>query len=208
MKLRILLCAIAAAGTLVLGAGAALSQEKAKAEPVQTADMQEMMKKWMEVATPGEPHKLLNQFVGKWEIVARMWMDGSGKQPDESKGTSEIKWILDGRFLLEELASQVMGMPWKGMVITGYDNYKKKYVFSYVDNLGTANYTGEGTSDLSGKILTLQGKMDDPMTGERDKPVRYVTRIVSKDRHVFEIYDMAGTPQEFKAVEITYTRKP
>jgi hypothetical protein len=208
MKLRITLCAIATLGTLMLAAGPARSQEKAKGEAKQAVDMQEMMKKWMEAATPGEPHKLLSQFVGKWDTLTRMWMDGSGKVAAESKGTSDIKWILDGRFLLEESTGQVMGMPYKGMIITGYDNYKKRYVFSYVDNMGTANYTGEGTVDLSGKIMTLQGKMDDPMLGERDKPVKYVTRIVSKDQHVFEIYDLAGTPQEFKAVEIVYTRKP
>lgn len=208
MKPRMMMCAVALVSILMLTAEPVCSQEKPKSEAKPAADMQEMMKKWMESATPGEPHKVLGQFVGKWETASRMWMEGPGKPAAESKGLAEIKWILDGRFLLEETSSQIMGMPYKGMIVTGYDNYKKRYIFSYVDNMGTANYTGEGMIDQSGKIITMYGKMDDPMVDERDKPVRYVTRIISKDKHVFEIYDLAGTPHEFKAVEITYTRKP
>jgi len=167
-----------------------------------------MMKKWMEVATPGEGHKPLEQLVGKWDTVMTMWGEGPGKPPSETKGSCEVKWILDGRFLLEETTGQMMGMPYKSMNIFGFDNYKKKYVMSYVDNLGTAIYTGEGKFDMSKQVLTSFGKMDEFMTGERDKPVKYVMRIVSRDKHVFEAYDEVGSPNEFKAFEITYTRKP
>ncbi len=203
MKLRIFLFAIAIAAALVLSISRTDAQDKAKPD----ADMQEMMKKWAEVSTPGEGHKMLEQFVGKWDTVIRMWTEGPGKPPAESKGSCETKWVLDGRFLLEEAASQMMGMPYKSMNLIGFDNYKKKYVMSYADNLGTAIYTGEGKLDPSNKVMTSFGKMDEFMTGERDKPVKYVMRISGKDKHVFEIYDEVGSPNEFKAVEITYTRK-
>lgn len=207
MKLRMFLFTIAITGALALCIGRAGAQDKAKAEAKPSVDMQEMMKKWAEVATPGEGHKALDQFVGKWDTVTMMWWEGPGKPPSESKGSCEVKWILDGRFLLEETTSQVMGMPYKSMNVIGFDNYKQKYVMSYADNMGTAIYTGEGKLDPSKKVLTSIGKMDEFMTGERDKPVKYVTRIISKDKHVFEIYDEVGSPAEFKAVEITYTRK-
>jgi hypothetical protein len=203
MKLRMVLFAIAVAAALVLAVGRADAQDKAKPE----ADMQEMMKKWAEVSNPGEGHKVLEQFAGKWDTVSRMWVEGPGKPPSESKGSCETKWVLDGRFLLEESTGQMMGMSYKSMNLIGFDNYKKKYVMSYADNLGTAIYTGEGRLDPSNKVLTSFGKMDDFMTGDRDKPVKYVLRVISKDKHVFEIYDEVGSPNEFKAVEITYTRK-
>jgi hypothetical protein len=203
-----LLFAIAVAGALALSIGSTKAQDKAKGDGKPAADVQEMMKKFMEFATPGEGHKLLEPLVGKWDVVTRMWWEGPNKPPTETKGVSERKWVLDGRFLLEESSGQMMGMPYKSMSFLGFDNYKKKYVVSYLDSVGTAMYTGEGKFDPSNKVMTLFGKMDDFMIEERDKPVKYVTRIVSKDKQVFEVYDEVGSPNEYKAVEIIYTRKP
>ena len=195
---------------MTISAGKGFSQEKnehAKGDAKASADMQEMMKKWLEVATPGESHKFLDQLTGKWDITIRMWPEGPAKPAIETKGSSEAKWILDGKFLLEESTGQMMGMPFRSMNTMGYDNYKKKYVVSYIDNMSTAIFTGEGKLDLDKKVMTSFGKMDEFMTGERDKPVKYVTRFISKDKHVFEAYDEVGSPNEFKAFEIIYTRK-
>jgi Protein of unknown function (DUF1579) len=210
MKLRILLCTIAFACASLLSAERGFSQEnksreKDAAKPA--ADMQEMMKKWMEFAAPGQAHKHLDYFVGKWDTAVRMWWEGASKPPTETKGAAEIKWIMDGRFLLEESSGQMMGMPWRGMSITGYDNFKKKYIMSYLDNMATGIYTGEGKFDQANKVLTSFGKMDEPMTGEHDKTIKYVIRTLSKDKYVLEMFDEVGGPSEFKAVEITYTRK-
>lgn len=209
MKIRMMMFTIAVAGAMALTANQAFSQEKGaggKDNAKPAVDMQEMMKKWTEAGTPGQPHKLLDQFVGKWDTATRVWME-PGKPPMETKGTADVKWIMDGRYLLEESAGQLMGMPHKGMGITGYDNFKQKYVSSWIENMSTGMYMSEGTVDQSGKVLTFHGKIDEPATGERDKLVRFVARIISKDKHVFEIYDLVGRPDEFKAVEITYTRK-
>ena len=210
MKLRMLACTIALAAALLFTVSTALSQhkeDKAKGHEPSPAEMQEMMKKWMEFATPGAAHKFLDVFTGKWETSVRMWM-APDAQPMETKGSAETRWIMDGRYLLEEGSGQVMGMPFRNMLIAGYDNFKKKYVISYLDNLGTGIYGGEGDIDMQKKVMTSLGKMDDPMTGEKDKLVRYVTRLISKDKFVLEMYDLVGKPEEFKAVEITYTRKP
>jgi len=205
MRLRISLCAIA----LIALSTIALAQEKQAAanQSKATPDMQEMMKKWMDAASPGEHHKALEHFIGKWDTACKMWMEGPGKPPSETKGTSEVKWILGGRYTLEELKSQIMGMPHIGMGITGYDNFKKQYVGFWIDNMSTAMFNTLGTMDASGKVLTSIGKMDEPMTGEKDKLVKYVLQIIDKDKHVFSVYDLIGTPDEFKVVEIIYTRK-
>ncbi len=89
----------------------------------------------------------------------------------------------------------------------GYDNFKKKYVMSWIDDTGTAVYTAEGTADKSGKVITHTGLMDDPATGERKRNVKYVTRIIDKGTQVFEMYDMGTTgDRNYKAAEITYSR--
>jgi hypothetical protein len=206
MRLRISLCAIA----LVALSAVAFAQEKhatGKQESKANPDTQEMMKKWMDAASPGAHHKALEHFIGKWDLASKMWMEGPGKPPSQAKGTSEVKWILGGRYTLEEMKGEIMNMPHIGMGITGYDNFKKQYVSLWIDNMSTAMFNTLGAFDASGKILTSTGKMDEPMTGETDKTVKYVVQIVDKDKHIFSIYDLPGTPNEFKVVEITYTRK-
>ena len=205
MKMRILTFAIAIAGALLLASADGACQEKAPKQP-SPAEMQEMMKKWAEIATPGPAHKVFDNFVGKWETATSMWWS-KDSAPQQSKGASDVRWIMDGRYVLEEVSGDMMGTPWKGMGVTGYDNFKKKYVFTFLDNMGTAILTGEGNFDAKNNVMTSIGKMDEPMTGEKDKTVKYVTRIISKDKHIFEIYDLVGTPNEFKVIEIVYTRK-
>ncbi len=56
-------------------AGSIFAQKK---EEVKTVDgaMDDMMKKWTEMAAPNENHKLLDAFVGTWDAVTTMWMQG------------------------------------------------------------------------------------------------------------------------------------
>lgn len=210
MKLRTLIfaAALTVASALIINQVLAQDRQSQGKEGKQMAESQEMMKAWVEASTPGESHKYLDHFVGKWETSSRLWWEGPNRPPSESKGNAEIKWIMEGRFLLEEQTDQVMDKPHKSMILTGYDNYKKKYITSFIDNMQTGMYTSEGTLDKSGKVLTYHGKMDDPMTGERDKLFRSVVRVINKDKYVLESYDLIGTPEEYKAVEITYNRKP
>ena len=66
--------------------------------------------------------------------------------------------------------------------------------------------TMKGGVDPTGTVFTLYGEMDEVMLGVVGRTVKYVTRIVDKDKHVFEIIDLhAG--DGYKVVEITYTRK-
>jgi hypothetical protein len=169
-------------------------------------EMDAMMQKWMEAAAPNEHHKLLDQFVGKWSVVTKMWMEGPDKPATESKGSSEIKWTMDGRFLQENVTGESMGRPMIGMGYTGYDNFKKKYVSFWIDNMNTAMFTSMGDSDPSGKVFTFYGLMDEPMTGEKDKKAKYVMRVIDKDKNITEIYDLGYGDKEAKVVEITYKR--
>lgn len=183
--------------------GTMYSQEQKGAMP----SLDEMMKKWMEAATPNENHKRLDPLVGSWETTTSMWMDGPGKPPTTTKGSSEIKWAFDGRFIMQEFKGEMMGKPMNGVGFTGYDNMNKKFVTFWIDNTATAMFLAEGNFDPSGKVLSLYGKMDEPMTGEHDKNVKYVSQIVDKDKIVFEVHDLIYGEANTKVVEVVYTRK-
>ena len=168
-------------------------------------DEAEMMRRWQEATTPGAGHEFLEQVVGSWEMRTKMWMGGPESEPVETTGSSEIKWILEGHYILQESTGSMMGKEHLGHGITGYDNYKKKYVGVWIDNLSTAIYPMEGFLDQTGTVLSMYGAMDEYMTGEHDRMVRYVTRIIDADHHVFEVYDLHGGT-DFKVVEVAYTR--
>jgi len=203
------LCALALLP--VCFAGFLLAQDKSAKDvkPGKDApklDEAEMTKRWLAAATPGDGHKALESQTGDWDITMKMWMPGSSDPPTESKGTATTKWILGGRFLQSDMSGVMLGMQMTGLGITGYDNFKKKYVTYWIDSLGTAMYVAEGTADAAGKEFTYHGKMDEPTTGEKDKPVKFVHRILSADKHVFEIHDPALGAKS-KTFEMAYSRK-
>ncbi len=202
MRLQRFLCGAALLGASLLP----LLTASAQTDKEKQAMKDEMMKKWMEVSTPGDNHKKMDDLVGTWETTVSMWM-GADQPPQVTKGVAEMKWVLGGRFIQEDMKGEMMGMPYSGMGLLGYDNFNKKYTFVWADNSSTQMSTSEGTFDPTGKVITYFGKMDEPMTGEHDKTVKYVTRIVSKDKNIFEIHDLSLPEPNTKVMEIVYTRK-
>jgi hypothetical protein len=199
MKMTKWMCLLSA-GSLFLGATVAADKEKAA-----PADKAAMMQKMEELGRPGPEHKALDVLVGDWNVQGRCWMEPGGT-PTEQKGTASVKWILNGRFLQEDFNSEFMGKPFKGISVTGYDNMKKKYVGTWIDDMATGIFVTEGTASDGGKVFTFEGKMNDPMTGEKDKPMKYVVRVIDQNKHVAEMHDLSRGANS-KAMEMTYTRR-
>ncbi len=200
----VFVCVTALAAIFAFNGASAQEKKKSKAK---MPSQEEMMKRWEESMTPGDAHKKLEQFVGTWNVEAKVWMNGPKGEPSVSKGNAEYTLALGGRYLQQEFSGEMMGQPMNGVGYTGYDNFGKKYVSFWIDNMSTAMSTMEGTMDKEGKTLTMWGKMDEPSTGEKGKKVKYVTRVVDKDKHVFESYDVTSFGEKQPVMVITYTRK-
>ena len=183
-----------------------MEEKTVPAQPQAAAPMdEEMMAKWKEYTTPNENHKVLDQLVGNWEYSLKMWME-PGTQPEESVGTSEVKWVMDGRFIEQTAQGQSMGQPFTGEGITGYDNAKKQYSGIWFDNMATGMMVSTGTYDATAKTLAQQGVFDCPLRGTMS--FRWVTKIIDENTHVFEAYSPDKSGQEFMNMEIVYKRKP
>ena len=193
----------AIAAALMLCSG--LAVHSAVGQQQSDAAMQDMMKKWQEMMTPGAQHKMLAGMEGTWDAETKMWM-GPG-DPEVTKGTASMKMVLGGRFLQQEISSTMMGRPFHGIGFTGYDNNDKKFVGFWIDDFGTSISTMEGSLNQKGDVLTMYGKMDEPTTGEHDKTVKYVTRTIDKDRVVLEIHDLSIGEPNTKVMETVYVRR-
>ena len=189
----------------ILTASSALAEDKAVAEKPDAAKMAEMMKKVEAAGAPAAAHKALEPLVGEWTAEVKCWM-APDAPPTVSKGTAKVEWTMNGRFIRQDFNGDMMGKPFHGVGMTGYDNQKQKYNSVWVDDMSTAIMTSEGTADEGAKVITFESKMDCPATGEKDVPVKQVLRIISHDRHVFEMYD-PRQGYKAKTMEITYTRK-
>jgi hypothetical protein len=168
---------------------------------------QEMMAKWAEYATPGEAHQRLAKLAGNWDYTMKWWMSPDA-QPEESTGTLSAALTMDGRYLVEEWEGTAMGQPFKGRGTTGYDNFNKEYVSTWIDNMGTGIMVSTGQYDAAQDALVTRGTFDDIMTGEKDKTMRGVQKILDDNTIHFEMYVPGPDGQEFKTMEVHAVRKP
>lgn len=187
----------------ILFAGAPLCAQEKNAPP----DQAEMMRRWQEYMTPGEEHEAFARMAGTWTMKSEIWMQGPGTEASVSTGTAVFSMDMDGRYLVQRVEATMMGMPFRGVGYTGYDNFKKKYVSTWLDNMGTGISTMEGTRSADGKSIVLWGVMDEPVTGEKDKKVKYVTTFVDENTHVFEVYDVTTYGEKAPVMRHTYKRK-
>ena len=187
---------------VVLAVSVAMAKNKEADTPI---DPQVMMEVYKKLATPGEPHKQFASLAGSWTTKTKEWMEPD-KPPMESAGTCDFKVLLDGRFLQQEFTSEMMGQPYSGVGISGYDNLRKRYVTAWIDTMATGIFLMEGTASADGRTITLKGQHDEPGGGHMTH--RAVWKIVDGNTQTFDMYGTHKHSKEMKMLEITYTRKP
>lgn len=194
---------------LPLGAAVAYSQEgktpegkPTEASAGKTDDP--MMAKWAEFATPGAEHKVLESRVGKWNLKVKCMM-APDAPAEESTATSEVTSIMEGRFVQEKVKGTMMGKPFEGMGMIGYDKLKKKYVSTWMSNCGTGLCTSEGTYDAGKKTFTFNGQQPDAML-TKYVPSRMTEQWTDNDHFVLQSFGPDKNGKEFMNMEIHGTR--
>ncbi len=191
-------------GTALVSAAEAMDQAKA-ANPMMDPAMMEKMK---QLGSPGEQHKVLDTLAGKCKHTMKWWM-APDAPPEESSGNSEKTWILGGRYLKDETKGQAMGQPFEGLGLTGYDNVKGEYTYVWLDNMSTGIMSSTSQYDPATQTFSEKGSFSCPVTGEKNKTFRAVTKIIDNDHFTYTMYSTGmqkdGSP-EFKSMEIMYTR--
>ena len=183
-------------------------RSESQAQPSSTkpdADKAEMMKKVEAAGQPGPGHQALKALEGDWKAEVKCWMDPGGS-PEVSQGTAKASWKFGGRFLEEEFHGQMMGRPFTGRTLLGFDNTKQTFNSVWICDTQTSMFITEGKGDSGNKVITLEGKATCPGTGRKDVPMKTVLRLISPDKHVLEMFD-GSRGENAKTMEITYTRQ-
>jgi len=188
---------------LVFGLGARLRAAEEAASAKKAPSQEEMMAAMMKAATPGPEHAKLKSLEGNWtaDVTA---MDPSGKE-EKSTGTMKNEMILGGRYLKQDYSGTMMGMPFKGGGLVGYDNVKKKYTMLWVDEMSTQMMISEGTFDESAKTLTTTCSMVCP-GDDAKKNFKQVVTMTDEDHHAYDMFEVMSDGKENKVLTIKYTR--
>jgi hypothetical protein len=181
----------------------ALAEQEA-GQPQLTPEQQAEMETYTKAGTPGAEHQALAATAGSYDIKLRSWME-PGAPPMEETGTATRAMALDGRVRVEQVSSTMMGAPFTGQGMLGYDNVTGKYWSTWNDSMSTGLMVSEGTCDAS-HACKFTGTWNDAV---KKGPVtaRMTSRWTSPTTEVFEMYGPGRDGKEMKMMEITYTKK-
>ncbi|MBI4717614.1 MAG: DUF1579 family protein [Planctomycetes bacterium] len=182
------------------GPGAADKSKAGDAEPAPQGNPED----WMKATLPHEAHQRLQALAGTWSLAVKTPGGPDGKEA-ESPGKAQFRSVMGGRFVIEEVQTSLGGEPFEWLGIHGFDNGKKKYVSSWIDNMGTGIDSMEGVWDEAGKTLTYTGHVDDPGAGESSK-VKWVMNLGPRDRLLVQMFEVDRTGKETKVLEIAGIR--
>lgn len=179
----------------------ALAQEGAPAE--MTTEEQAMWAAFEASMTPAEPHAMLAQQAGEFTATVSSYAE-PGAEPEISESMVVRNMELGGRVLREEWTGTVMGMPFKGIGRTGYDNVTGRYWSTWTDNLSTGLFIAYG-KELGDGSMEFLGEMPDPMSGEM-----VPTRTVGRYGGAVETMDMYRSlgDEEVLVMRFELRRKP
>ena len=159
----------------------------------------------MKAGTPGAQHQALAAMAGSYDVKVKSW-HAAGAPPVEEAGTATRSMALGGRVLVEEFSSTMMGQPFTGHGMTGYDNVTSRYWSTWNDSMSTGVMMTEGKCDAQGKSCTFTGSWHDPVKKTPIK-ARMTTKWTSPTTEVFEMHAPGKDGKEMKMMEITYTKK-
>jgi hypothetical protein len=170
-----------------------------------TAKQQAMMDAAQKAAAVGPNHELLQSLVGEWSYAMKAWMDPAEK-PVESKGSSRIRSLMDGRYIQHEHNGTFMGKPYHGVGLLGYDNVTKQFQEHFFENVKTSQLLLHGSYDAATKTFTYRGEMDDLAKPGTKVKIRETIRVPDRNTQMLEWYETRDG-KETKAMEVTYQRK-
>lgn len=166
-------------------------------------DQGKIMEAYMKAGEVTEHHGYLKRFAGSWTAETKMWM-APGQPPTSGGGAIEGRLIMGGRFVALDFKGTMLGRPFEGFQLTGYDNMRKQYLTLWIDDTSTAFFELAGTRDPVKDILDQTGDWADPLGGATK--VRALVRFVGPDEYVFEQFMIMTDGQEFKSMEMRCVR--
>jgi hypothetical protein len=149
----------------------------------------------------GKEHQALQQDVGTWTAVVKSTMPGA--PATEERATETVLSTCNGRWTWSNFQGRMMGQPFEGHAICGYDPQQQKYLCLWIDSMSPTAAETSGTHDEKKGVLTLTGECLCP-EGKPMKMAQTLTRQGADKRVAMMTFTTAG---QTSTMEITYQRQ-
>jgi hypothetical protein len=193
MKKLVTILAVVAACGGCSGAGQVVAQEDGGGATIPIPE-------W---AQKGPEHDSMKKWVGDWDVAQKMWMM-PGQPPMESTATSSTSALWDGRYLESDFKGDMMGTPFDGRLLMGFDRADSEWVSVWIDSMSTYISVSRGV-EKDGK-LTFVSNDPDWTTGEK-KEAKMIIEWTSEDQYVLSFIGDGPDGKPLKSMEMTYTRR-
>jgi hypothetical protein len=158
----------------------------------------------MPLPKPTPHHEAMKNLEGTWDAVVTMQM-APGQPPMVSKASEVNKLLTGGLWLQSEFTSEMMGTPFEGRGLFGYDPATHKHVGTWVDSMTMAPSNTVGTCKDGCKEMTCTFDGLD-MKG---KKVTYkeISVVQDPDHRTMTMYTKAKGGKYAQTMTIAYTRR-
>jgi hypothetical protein len=180
----------------LLAAPTVIAQEKKGAEK-KPADA------GMQMPDPKAPeHDVLKNLAGDWDYTFKSpGMPGvkDMDKPMETTGTEHVDLVCNGLWAKSVINGTMMGQPFQGVWLIGYDRFAKKYISVWVDSTGPESCAYDGTWDAKSRTYTWKGKCSMGDT-------RMTVVFKDNDNSVQTSWMTPPGGKEFQCMEVTRKR--
>jgi hypothetical protein len=152
----------------------------------------------LDYSHPGKYHQMLAELAGEWTFQGRKF--SGNPNPDSNKVTMEFsgsfvrKPFADGRFFFVELTGGKLQLPIRDgkmkegnvqdMEIEGYDNVKRKFAFTFINNhIGSFIIYAEGSYDSPTKTISYEYEVE-PAPGQK---IKFRKLLIFRDNDHYKV---------------------
>ena len=98
-----------------------------------------------EAKAPSDAHARLLEGVGDWDAMVKSVIPGM--PASESKCNERVRAICGGRWTWSDFSGEMMGMPFEGHALCGYEPASGKYVSYWIDSMSATHMRTTGSYD-------------------------------------------------------------
>ena len=144
---------------------------------------------------------LLRKDVGEWNAELTV-VPGPGAAPQLSKGRLVGRLISGGRWLVTDFKNHTTGFEGHGLY--GFNPSTGRFVGTWVDDMRSNIYVGEGVWDEASKTMTYTWKA--AMPNGQTMTWRETSQMVSENERLFLVLFPAPSGGEFEMLRAVYKR--
>lgn len=153
-----------------------------------------------EAKAPSDAHARLLEGVGDWDALVKSAIPGM--PASESKCSERVRAICGGRWTWSDFSGEMMGMPFEGHALCGYEPTSGKYVSYWIDSMSATHMRTTGSYDEKAKIWAFAGNAVD----EQGRPMAVSERYTQKDANTRRLEMTFKSEAMSHEMTIDYTR--